>query len=143
MLNAKIFLTVALITTLAIAATAQTNSSQLAYAEITGVKSIRLAWVGENRHKPIVVTSADQLRSAMPQIFDQDTVSKKVNFDTHELLIFAWKGNSWERLHARTKGSMIEFYYWTRAQKDLHLHLKLFKVKKGTKWNVVTEPDPR
>ena len=80
----------------------------------------------------------------MPNRHDFHSVQKKVDFNTHQILIFTWEGDAQDRLKVESKANQIRFIHWgNKSEKDPHLHCRLFVMAKDARYSVLREPDPR
>lgn len=88
---------------------------------------------------PNLITADDLfLNNLIPDVATRKRVLKEVNFETHVLLIFAWKGSGADKLESViSKGSpeQVRFSLAPGTQEDVRKHIKLFAVKKDCSWS--------
>lgn len=121
---------------------AKEDSTQ-AITKIDSAVSVRMSWRGK-RTEPTVVSSQEQLQRVMPNREDAHRIGKAVDFETHQLLIFAWEGDAQDRLAVKAEDAAVRFVHWGNdGGKDPHLHCHLFAVQNSAKYSVEMEPDPR
>jgi hypothetical protein len=91
-----------------------------------------------SRVKPLVL----KLLKDGAKYFDKealDTISKAVDFEKQNVLVFAWKGSGQDRLRYEVKESFpeqIEFFYEPGLTKDLRTHVKVFVLRSNVRWTV-------
>ena len=112
-------------------------------SEVDGFQSVRLAWRGK-RTEPTLVRNAEELRSFMPSRIDAHAVGSKIDFKRRHLLIFAWEGDSQDRIHVKTQGNKVHFVHWGNTNRDdPHLHCRMYAIQQGVAYSAIIEPDPR
>ncbi|GIW81072.1 MAG: hypothetical protein KatS3mg105_2879 [Gemmatales bacterium] len=90
--------------------------------------------------KPTTVKSREELVKVIRDKTARLRIESQVRFATDELLIFAWQGSSGDRLEAKVKGNQVEFIYSPGVTDDVRPLVRLFALKKGTKWEVKSRP---
>jgi hypothetical protein len=91
--------------------------------------------------KPTKITNAEELARAFPDIDDEwlDRIAKQVDFEKDELLFFAWKGSSTDRLSFKVEetknGPVVVFRYEPGGGEDMpRPQFRLFAIAKN--WRV-------
>jgi hypothetical protein len=87
---------------------------------------------------PTKITSAKELAKIFP---DQNQLVKTVDFSKEQVLIFAWKGSSGDRLSCKVEKSkngrpVVVFLYSVGLQEDLRTHFRCFVIAKNATWRV-------
>jgi hypothetical protein len=89
--------------------------------------------------KPTKITTAEELEKQIPDEATRKRLAKEVDFTTHTLLVFAWKGSGKDKIEysiLQSDPPQIEFTFTQGLTDDYRSHVKLFAVKNGLKWAV-------
>ena len=100
------------------------------------VRNEKLKTTIEKLKAPIVIGSMEDAakyltRASMEKI--------EVDFNTHQLVVFAWQGSGQDRLNghlSRAEGAAAQFYYHPGRTEDLRTHSTVYTMPKGTKVDV-------
>src|SRR5262245_45061570 len=91
-------------------------------------------------HKPVIITTAEELARAFVKPEWQDRVKKQVDFARDKLLFFAWSGSGGDRLMATASkgkdGPVIVFHYSAGLTDDVKAHFRLFALPRTATWRV-------
>lgn len=91
--------------------------------------------------KPVRVGSAEELKMLVPNEAERTKLAEGVDFKTHEIAFFSWKGSGQDKLTMKLeKGKdgkeVVVFFYQRGFTKDLRTHDHHFVVPKKVEWVV-------
>ncbi len=91
--------------------------------------------------KPVRVGTAEELDKLVPNEAERTKIAEGVDFKTHDLVFFSWKGSGQDKLAMkREKGKdgkdVVVFVYQRGFSKDLRTHDHHFVVPKKAEWVV-------
>lgn len=87
---------------------------------------------------PSKITTMAELKELVSDEATRATITKAVDFKTHDLLVFCWQGSGGDQLDYAILESFPEqvpFKLIRGKTKDLRTHTKLFAVRKNVKWS--------
>jgi hypothetical protein len=89
--------------------------------------------------KPVRVGSAEELEKLVPNEAERTKFAEGVDFKTHEIAFFRWKGSGQDKLTMKLeKGKdgkeVVAFFYQRGFSKDLRTHDQHFVVPKKAEW---------
>ncbi len=98
--------------------------------------------MGYNRVKPESIRDTEALESLIELKTPRNALLKQVNFDREQMVLFAWRGSSSNKISARVEGrgdeQIVHFYnpMLRNASKtaDLAFNVHAFVLPKATKW---------
>ena len=89
-------------------------------------------------NEPSLVKTEDELKKLIPDEATHKRLMKEVDFKTHVLLVFSWRGSGQDKIEVAILESFPEQVKFTRKEgrsDDLQSLVKLFAVKKESKWS--------
>jgi hypothetical protein len=123
-----------------VAASADDKKRDDPIAEIPTDKADKFETKGGSATKPHPVRSAEDLEQLVKDEDTRKRLAKRVDFQTHTLLVFAWEGSGQDKLGYSILESypeQVEFAYKPGATDDLRRHVRVYALRKNVRsWSV-------
>jgi len=106
--------------------------------EVTLGESDKLAIKPGKWAAPSKIATTAELEKLVADKETRATITKAVDFKSHDLLVFAWQGSGGDKLEytvAESYPEQVRFTLTRGLTKDLRTHTKLFAVRKNVKWS--------
>jgi hypothetical protein len=91
--------------------------------------------------QPLAIRSADELSKAVSDEAAVAAVKKLVDFETEQVVYFAWSGSGQDRITvaaaAGTKGPEVKFTYAAGRTRDFRPHRLFFALPKNATYKVI------
>jgi hypothetical protein len=107
----------------------------------------RAVCAGRSRERPEAIRSEESLAAAFENDAVRKRVAEKVDFDREQLILFAWNGNSGDRMSAAvdniSDAPKVMFYELPRTGDGFvaRSYIFLYVIDKDTKWEVGPAPE--
>lgn len=88
--------------------------------------------------EPQIAKSLEELTKLLGES-NADKLKNRIDFATHELVLFQWAGSGQDKINATVKDDTVNFQYQPGRTRDLRRHRTAFAVKKGTEWKVTSK----